>query len=256
MKSIYWLRTDLRINDNLAFNEFLNSSDELLIVFAQTKSFKCAGPIRKKFILECFESLKICLEKNGVKVFKTDLPFFDYLVQESSSEKISSLYFTNEYAFDERQEELHVLDFCDQHKISAFSFDQGTLIKKNDLPFSIENMPFVFTDFRKKVEADLRITPLTNGPFTQIQNQGLSRIQHYLWETHRIQTYKETRNGLLNFDDSSKLSPWLNSGTISPREVYFELKRYETQVCANESTYWLFFELLWRDYFKFVAVKY
>jgi len=25
---------------------------------------------------------------------------------------------------------------------------------------------------------------------------------------------------------------------------------------ANKSTYWIFFELLWRDYFKFIGLKY
>ena len=42
---------------------------------------------------------------------------------------------------------------------------------------------------------------------------------------------------------SSKFSAWLALGCLSPREIYFELKKYETQYEANESTYWLIFEL-------------
>jgi deoxyribodipyrimidine photo-lyase len=37
--------------------------------------------------------------------------------------------------------------------------------------------------------------------------------------------------------------------------LYFRL-RYEKERVSNKSTYWLFFELLWRDYFKFVGLKY
>lgn len=48
----------------------------------------------------------------------------------------------------------------------------------------------------------------------------------------------------------------LAHGCISPRRIYWEIKRYEQQRTANESTYWVLFELLWRDYFRFVALKY
>jgi deoxyribodipyrimidine photo-lyase len=34
------------------------------------------------------------------------------------------------------------------------------------------------------------------------------------------------------------------------------LKKFECQFGANESTYWLVFELLWRDYFRFMMKKY
>lgn len=63
-----------------------------------------------------------------------------------------------------------------------------------------------------------------------------------------------TRNGLLGADYSSKLSPWLAFGNVSPRTVAAEVARYEAAAGANESTYWLLFELLWRDYFRFAAV--
>ena len=45
------------------------------------------------------------------------------------------------------------------------------------------------------------------------------------------------------------VSPWLSNGCLSPREIYWEIKDYETKHGANESTYWLVFELLWRDFF-------
>jgi deoxyribodipyrimidine photo-lyase len=34
------------------------------------------------------------------------------------------------------------------------------------------------------------------------------------------------------------------------------LSQYEKQHGANESTYWIWFELLWRDYFSFLPFKY
>ncbi|NVJ46896.1 MAG: hypothetical protein HWE07_07200 [Cytophagia bacterium] len=68
--------------------------------------------------------------------------------------------------------------------------------------------------------------------------------------------YKQTRNGLIGGDYSSKFSPWLAHGCLSPRQIYWQIKKFEKYVRKNSSTYWLVFELLWRDYFHFVANKY
>jgi len=44
-------------------------------------------------------------------------------------------------------------------------------------------------------------------------------------------------------------------GCLSPKKIYHEIKRYEEQFGANDSTYWLVFELMWRDYFRLVMEK-
>jgi deoxyribodipyrimidine photo-lyase len=67
--------------------------------------------------------------------------------------------------------------------------------------------------------------------------------------------YKKTRNGLLGKNYSSKFSAWLASGSVSPRYVYWEIKKFEQKEIKNKSTYWLYFELMWRDYFKYVSLK-
>lgn len=69
-------------------------------------------------------------------------------------------------------------------------------------------------------------------------------------------TYKLTRNGLTGIDCSTKFSPWLASGALSARTVYQALKEYEAAHGANDSTYWIWFELLWRDYFRLLYLKY
>ncbi|MFN3345543.1 MAG: FAD-binding domain-containing protein, partial [Chloroherpetonaceae bacterium] len=40
------------------------------------------------------------------------------------------------------------------------------------------------------------------------------------------------------------------------RTIYEAVKRYEHERIANDSTYWLIFELIWRDYFRFISLKY
>ena len=60
---------------------------------------------------------------------------------------------------------------------------------------------------------------------------------------------------MIGGDYSSKFAPWLAHGNLSPRMVAQECQKYEEERVANKSTYWLVFELLWRDYFKFFALK-
>ena len=45
------------------------------------------------------------------------------------------------------------------------------------------------------------------------------------------------------------------TGCISPRRIRSEVKRYECTYKPNQSTYWIVFELMWRDYFKFIAIQ-
>uniref|UniRef100_A0A803PB08 Cryptochrome DASH n=1 Tax=Cannabis sativa TaxID=3483 RepID=A0A803PB08_CANSA len=88
------------------------------------------------------------------------------------------------------------------------------------------------------------------------ESAALSRVYEYFWKKDLLKKYKETRNGMLGPDYSTKFSPWLASGSVSPRLIHEEVKRYEKERLANDSTYWVLFELIWRDYFRFLSVKY
>ena len=79
---------------------------------------------------------------------------------------------------------------------------------------------------------------------------GERRIEDYFFGSKAVSNYFETRNGLLNSLDSTLFSSWLAQGCISPRSVYRRLKDYEKMHGSNKSTYWVFFELLWREFFK------
>ena len=100
-------------------------------------------------------------------------------------------------------------------------------------------------------EPDVR----TAFPFRGGEAAGRQRLNDYVLERRLVARYKKTRNGLLGVDYSSKLSAWLANGSLSPRRVHEAVKTYEVQHGGNESTYWLIFELLWRDFFRFQAMR-
>lgn len=68
-------------------------------------------------------------------------------------------------------------------------------------------------------------------------------------------TYKLSRNGLTGVDYSTKFSPWLACGALSARLVCAALRQFEAEHGANDSTYWIWFELMWRDYFRFLHLQ-
>jgi deoxyribodipyrimidine photo-lyase len=104
-----------------------------------------------------------------------------------------------------------------------------------------------FEDFEQPVNSAF--------PFSGGESSAEKRIEHYFFETKKLGFYKKTRNGLIGIDYSSKLSTWLANGSISAKTIYYKVKEYENQFGENDSTYWLVFELIWRDYFKYVSLK-
>lgn len=84
---------------------------------------------------------------------------------------------------------------------------------------------------------------------------GLQRCKNWIFDGDNLRSYFDIRNGMLGEAYSSKFSPWLALGCLSPRFIFEEVKRYEKERYANKSTYWLIFELLWRDFFHYFVRK-
>jgi deoxyribodipyrimidine photo-lyase len=209
------------------------------------------------------------------------------IVQEYKAQKV---FAKREVAYEEKITEQLVEKELWKLNCELKTFSSSTLYHAEDLPFSIKDIPDVFTSFRKKIEKESTIRTIFDSPikikspilpdfklpsleklginqaiksdsraaiqFKGGETEALKRINNYFFETKAISQYKETRNGMIGENYSSKLSAWLALGCVSPRKIYSELKKYESLYEANESTYWLVFELLWRDYFRFVMKKY
>ena len=84
--------------------------------------------------------------------------------------KIVSQYRANkvvakrEVAFEERQTESKVQEALFKLKCEFQSFSTSTLYHAEDLPFSIKDIPDVFTNFRKKTEKDATIRASFESP--------------------------------------------------------------------------------------------
>jgi len=293
MKGLIWFRDDLRLHDNASFAEAVRKCDEVIALYvidedwlnADQWGIQRCGPFRMQFIMESLQDLQQQLRAlGGDLIIKTGRPETEVL-RIVKTYQVSCVFASRQYAHYETLQEDAVRDEVDvQFNHTA------TLTHPLDVANIIEEIPDVFTDFRKSMEKRVRIRPVIETPkqvnfmktnletripglddlgytvpeyderavmaFRGGSTVATKRLQHYFWDTRSLKSYKETRNRLIGADYSSKFSPWLAQGCISPRMIYYEVKRFEHEFEKNQSTYWLVFELLWRDYFKYIAMKY
>jgi len=81
----------------------------------------------------------------------------------------------------------------------------------------------------------------------------LARFPEYLQQ--HLSHYKLSRNALIGADFASFLAVPLSRGTLSVRRAWQLIRAHEQQFGQNESSYWLRFELLWREYFRHLQRK-
>lgn len=293
---LHWFRKDLRLHDNFLLSQIENEVEKAIFIYIiDEKDYKIlnsgftkTGPFRNKFLKETL----INLDENLRKYYQELLVFYgkteEIIYKLYENLKFDSFSYQIDNNFEERKIEEKVIEKL-PNDIKINRYYEQTLIHPDELPFKINELDDIFTSFRKKVEKNLKIREIYSinslpekveydyesdwkenffklelkeqSPKSAIQfiggeTEALKRLNHYFYDTHHISRYKETRNGLLGADYSSKFSAWLANGGLSPKMIYWELKKYESEYKSNQSTYWLFFELLWRDYFKFVGMKY
>lgn len=105
-----------------------------------------------------------------------------------------------------------------------------------------------FTPFKLKAEKCLP-KKFTDNIFQYEDQEVLNCLSYYFDENHLAKTYFDTRNGVLGRDYSTKFSRYLSNGRLNVRYLYNYLKDYEERFGSNKSTYWIQFELLWREFF-------
>ncbi|CAH2044380.1 unnamed protein product, partial [Thlaspi arvense] len=320
--AIVWFRNDLRVLDNDALYRAWSSSDTLLPVYCLDPrlfltthffGFPKTGALRGAFLMECLADLRKNLMKRGLNLLIRSGKPEDILPCLAKDFGAHTVFAHKETCSEELQVERHVNQALkgvgNGTKLELVW--GSTMYHKDDLPFDVLDLPDIYTQFRKSVEAKCRIRSLTRipislGPTPSVDNwgdvptlgevgiepqevtrgmrfvggesAGVCRVFEYFWKKARsspeifrrllrrclcvyimlydlLKVYKETRNGMLGPDYSTKFSPWLAFGCISPRFIYEEVQRYESERVANNSTYWVLFELIWRDYFRFLSIK-
>lgn len=273
-----------------------NHKNVIAVYFFDPKLFKIDGfgfqktaKFRAKFLIETVQDLK----RNLADLNITLLTYFESpenkIAEIISKFSIDTIYTQKEWT----REEIETNKLIKNTISNTISFveDYDQFLYHPDLVSKdFSNIPNVFTVFRKKLEktveiqkeetihklssdnivddeteiptlttlgfTDFEVPTKTAFPFSGGENEALNRLDNYFFETKKVAFYKKTRNGLVGIDYSTKFSAWLANGAISAKTIYWKIKEFEAEFGANQSTYWVIFELIWRDYFKYISLKY
>ena len=293
INSLVWFRNNMRVEDNSSLTKAINNSENVIGFinidpknFLSTKyGFKKTEKYRVKFLLETISDLKSQLDKLNISLIITHKDFGQSINEIINQFEVTSIYTQTEWTRDELKEESFIPEEINLIK----DFDQF-LFSPNDVRSLYDNIPRGFSNFRKKCEKYLSVNDTLSIPkslnsdnkvsidysipslsdlgfkdfevhkdsvfrFKGGETNAKNRIRNYFFETRNVSTYKLTRNGLIGEDYSSKFSPWLANGSVSVKYIFKSLKEYEKEVEKNDSTYWLYFELIWRDFFKYVSMQ-
>ena len=148
-----------------------------------------------------------------------------------------------ELSFDQG-DKIFAWDAHDEKKVFASSLDPN----QNRLFLSLSfEMPLSFTPFRKKAETCL--PDLYVDAIAPKDTEVVKELDYYFSEPKRVMTYFKTRNEMVGRDFSTKFSPFLSSGVLDVKYLYNRVRQFEAEHESNKSTYWIIFELLWREFF-------
>lgn len=236
---------------------------------------------KNKFLIDALNQLKINLSDLGHELYIIEGEPSDIFSSLAKQYQINKIYCEKIVSPYEKDEELSIT------QTDVLSFWDSTLLNIDDLDFDVIDLPDTFTTFRKKVELKPITATLYEGltlpkpanlsninsyqlpnfdikyrgsvdflnHYTICENGAQKYVKDYFSDKKALE-YKQTRNELMGNDFSTKFSVWLAHGLISARQIFTSLKNYEESNGANESTYWILFELLWRDYFRLLHFKY
>ena len=281
MRSLVWFTQDLRLQDNRALQAAHQHADNFVMHvfflkdYLTTSAFSAipeAGKSKKRFLFEALHDLQQQLQHHGHRLLIINGRAHAELPRLLTRHRINSVHRAHLAGLYEKRD---WLDLQIQFPMVEFNeHDSYTLFSENLLPFKLSTCPSQFTPFRKTVEKiatrdetdsshwakaiDLeheeffRIDSAslfsTESDFTGGETAGLIHISSY-FETNLPSRYKETRNSLSGFHNSTRFSPWLAQGSVSVIQIIRHLRHYEEHYGSNESTYWIYFELLWREFF-------
>ena len=279
---LFVFKNDLRLHDNPALALAAAEVDQLICIYCiepkQAPSNVHApsnlSPHRQRFLQQSLLDLHHSLEQLGQQLIVTSELALDIIPQLITQHNVGQIYCSENAGYYEQQ--------TWQRLVKAYPFivfkstPSHTLFDQSQLPFVLSELPDSFTKFRKLVEPLVIKAPLAaltmlppspmppmpwprqthlpvNAPlFDGGEQHGLAHLTGY-FKSKLASSYKDTRNGLDGMDYSTKFSPWLANGSLSVRLVVQALRNYEGSIGANDSTYWIYFELLWREYYQLYA---
>ena len=253
MKGLIWFRSDLRIDDNPALLSASNTCDELIGIYIFSKSqwaLHNESAVKLEFLHKNLIHLEQSLQKLNIPLQVIETKNYDSLSLDLASfaklHSVEHIYWNNEFGVNEGKRDLAVNNLLKDYGINSTSFDDQVIYEPGYLrtgqgkPFSvftpfkrrwIENFSLDFMNLDKPT-SPLKITQL-NSDLSLLNFPKKHSVDMTLWPAgeisaherlssflgKKVNSYNQSRNDPI-LDGTSRVSPYLTLGIISPKDVF------------------------------------
>ncbi len=259
--SVFWMRRDLRLADNHALSQALESGNPVLVLFIFDRSILDPLPARDarvQFIWQELEAIKQRLNEYGSDLlvyYDQPIEAWQKLVKQYP---VQAVYANRDYEPKARNRDREVYDFLKLNGIPFKGYKDQVLFEKNEVLKDNGDPYVVYTPYMKRYRSLLKEESYAvhncDGVGRYAELQGLKwfslkemGFQSFDFEYPKrsfdqeiISAYDKTRD-IPSIRGTSRLSLHLRFGTISIRA----LARLASQ--TNDK---YFNELIWRDFYQ------
>jgi deoxyribodipyrimidine photo-lyase len=291
MRGLIWFREDLRTIDNTALYHAAKScTDGIAAVYiidtALWKKHDIAA-CRVEFILRGLEILRHDLDKLNIPLqlieVKNTIDTPHELLKLLDHLKANALFFNRQYESNETQRDAQVKKYLLDNNKEIYSYDDQVILPPGSVKTLQGNYFSVFTPYKRawyKIFSEQTIKQFPSPKVQtslgiQIATQPISlpdfqsRINPILWQAGEHKAKKQLNyfinenlfhydkeRDFPNLDGTSKLSPYLAAGMISPRQCFLaalDANENELDTGNKGAVIWMG-ELIWREFYKHILV--
>ncbi len=288
MKTIlFWFRRDLRTSDNIGLSRAREDSDKLLTIFVADPThseWPHRNGDRLQFKLDAVDHLRGTVrEAGGELLIRRNSPE-EVIPRVAERESVNAVYWNRTYEPYELNRDDDVRTQLSQAGIKTETFKDQVLFEKEEI-LTNQSTPYkVFTYYADKwksrtlpdsaeaVESFESPETVEAGELPDAQTMGLNRnLDEHEWNPtpeaanerwndfldNRIQSYENDREYPAR-EGSSKLSPQLRFGLISPRRIVKDCRTRLQHCSGDERSSLETFEeeIIWRDFYQQVLYNF
>jgi len=275
---IWWIRRDIRLQDNQALEAARQGADHLVPLFIiEPDLMDAAAPKRRAFLLGALTDLDHQLKALGSRLIIRQGPAQTALPALTAELDAAAIFAHEDFSPFARQRDQAISEQADLTLTPGVVLQHPETIRKED------GDPYiVFTPFKKSwyqqplpTPADCNPAPDTLPPLpAKIESIDLPTsddpVDHFPASTKEalrrltdftsgdIQRYRSQRNRL-DLDGTSRLSPYLRFGLVSAREAFahanISMLQAKSDNARDEVRTWLD-ELVWREFYTAILYQF
>lgn len=287
---LVWLRNDLRINDNHALYAACRSDNARVIALfiatpRQWQSHHMA-PKQAEFIWQSLQELQQSLAAKGIPLHLEQCADFDASVpllrQFCQEHQVDRLFYNYQYEVNERQRDAAVERTLLEDEVTVQGFDDSLLLPPGSVLTGSREMYKVFTPFSKAFvkrlqeglpeclpapacRAEGAVNPhrlkafdypredINSALFPPGEKAAIARLREFC---QAPVTHYQAQRDIPALDGTSRLSAYLATGVLSPRQCLHRLLKQHPRGLEDGKVFVWLNELIWREFYRHLLVAY